>query len=446
MLLGAATATLFLLVANAQAQEPNDPTPLPTISAVAGEQSDAAIQTRLTRIYAQIDAFSRLRVSVTEGVVTIEGTTLDQTTAQDAADIARRVEGVVAVQDNTQGSVDVGEKVSPFFDRLTEMLVAARDAAPLLLLALVVFGLLTALGWWIASWTRFWRRLSPNPFVSDLLAQAVRVTAAILGVVLALNLVGANAVLGTVLGGAGVLGLAIGFAVRDSLENYISSIMLSLRQPFRANDHVVIDGHEGKVVRLTSRATVLITLDGNHLRIPNSTVFKSVILNYTRNPERRFSFELGVDAEDDPQAAIETGAAALAQLDFVIDDPAPSGIIESVGDSNIVISFRGWIDQNGADFLRARSLAIRATKMAIEAAGFTLPEPIYRLRVDQLPANFSGANAGEQARAATPPKKNRPAAAQSPSVAPEDYLDEKIAEERKVTTEEDLLNPRRPVE
>jgi small conductance mechanosensitive channel len=439
----AGMASLLLLAGAARGQEPERADP-PAIAAVADPQSDEAIQSRLTRIYAQIDAFAQLNVRVADGVVTIEGMTLDQTTAQDAADIARRVEGVVAVQDKTRASVDVGDKVSPFFDRLQDMAFATRDAAPLFLLALVVLGLVAALGWWVASWKRFWRRLAPNPFVSDLLAQAVRAMAVVLGIILALNLIGANALLGTVLGGAGVLGLAIGFAVRDSLENYISSIMLSLRQPFRANDHVVIDGNEGKVVRLTSRATVLMTLDGNHLRIPNATVFKAVILNFTRNPERRFTFELGVDAEDDPQAAIETGVAALAALSFVIDDPAPSGVIETVGDSNIVLTFRAWVDQSGADFQKARSLAIRATKMAIEDAGFTLPEPIYRLRVDQLPATLQGG-----AEAPAPRRKARkpsPPPEGDASVAPEDYLDDKINEERKETSEEDLLNPRRPIE
>jgi small conductance mechanosensitive channel len=441
-LIGAAAAALFLHCGSAEAQDAEATPPTP-ISAVSDAQTDAQIRNRLTRIYAQIDAFSRLRVSVTDGVVTIEGTTLDQTTAQDAADIARRIEGVVAVQDNTTGSVDVGEKVSPFFERLSDMTIAARDATPLLLLALTVFAMITALGWLAASRKRFWRRLSPNLFISDLLAQAVRAIAIIVGAIVALNLVGANALLGTVLGGAGVLGLAIGFAVRDSLENYISSVMLSVRQPFRANDHVVIDGNEGKVVRLTSRATVLMTLDGNHLRIPNATVFKAVILNYTRNPERRFTFELGVDAADDPQAAIETGAAAIAELDFVIDDPPPSGIIESVGESNIVLSFRGWVNQNGVDFLRARSVAIRCTKMALEAAGFTLPEPIYRLRVDQLPA---GSAAKPENAPAPRPQRPRPAARETSSVAPEGYLDEKIAAERQQTSEEDLLNNARPIE
>ena len=66
------------------------------------------------------------------------------------------------------------------------------------------------------------------------------------------------------------------------------------RQPFRANDHVVIDSFEGRVIRLTSRATVLMTPDGNHLRLPNAMVFRSVILNYTRNPSRRFEFDVGI--------------------------------------------------------------------------------------------------------------------------------------------------------
>tara|TARA_R110002124_G_scaffold8754_6_gene46018 strand:- start:52 stop:822 length:771 start_codon:yes stop_codon:yes gene_type:complete len=256
--------------------------------------------------------------------------------------------------------------------------------------------------------------------------------------------------MGTVLGGAGVIGLAIGFAVRDALENYISSIMLSLRQPFRANDHVVIDGQEGKVVRLTSRATVLMTLDGNHLRIPNTIVFKAVILNYTRNPERRLEFELGVDAEDDPESAICTGVEALAALDFILTEPAPSGLIVAVGDSNIVLKFMAWIDQGEADFLKARSRSIRAAKMAIEAAGFTLPEPIYRLRVDQFP-NLAKATPAPARRQPAPPATPRPtrtaaAPAEEMSVRPDVHIDETIEAERRGASEEDLLSTERPIE
>ena len=113
-------------------------------------------------------------------------------------------------------------------------------------------------------------------------------------------MLGAGALLGAVLGGAGVVGLALGFAMKDTIENYVSSLMLSLRQPFRANDKVKIDDYEGRVVRLTTRATILMTDDGNHLRLPNSKVFKAVIVNYTRNPQRRFEFILQIDTKADP--------------------------------------------------------------------------------------------------------------------------------------------------
>lgn len=225
-----------------------------------------------------------------------------------------------------------------------------------------------------------WQRLTPNPFVAELLSQTVKVIFIILGLILALSLIGAETILGTLLGGAGVIGIAVGFAVKDTIENYIASLMLSIRQPFRARDHILINAQEGIVVRLTSRATILMTLDGNQLRIPNAEVFKATILNYTKNPERRFTFELGVDANDDPLAAIKVGIDAIAQLDFALDKPKVTAIIKEVGDSNIILQFQVWVNQSEADFSKARSIAIRETKHALEDEGFSLPEPIYQLR------------------------------------------------------------------
>ena len=124
------------------------------------------------------------------------------------------------------------------------------------------------------------------------------------------------------------------------------------------------------------------TLEGNHLRIPNSTVFKGIILNYTTNPERRFDFKLGVDAADDPVAAMQTGLDAVKTHDFVLEDPEPSALITDVGDSSIVIKFSGWVDQSKTNFGKARSLAIRSAMRVLEDNGFTLPEPIYRVRFD----------------------------------------------------------------
>src|SRR5690606_25432124 len=131
----------------------------------------------------------------------------------------------------------------------------------------------------------------------------------------------------------------------------------------------------------TSRATILMTLDGNHLRIPNADVFKGVILNYTLNPHRRFSFKLGVDANDNPIEATSAGLETLKALDFILNEPQASAGIDEVGDSNIVLAFYGWIDQRETDFQKARSAAINAVKTVLEEQGFTLPEPIYRVKI-----------------------------------------------------------------
>ncbi len=227
-----------------------------------------------------------------------------------------------------------------------------------------------------------WSRLTANLFLAQFLAQAIRIAGAVLGLILALNILGATALMGTILGSAGVMGWAISFAVKDSMENYLSSIMLSIRQPFRADDHIVINEHEGIVMRLTTRSTILMTLEGNHLRIPNATVYKPVITNYTRNPNRRFDFVLGIDAQHNPAEAMTMGLGAISELKWILIETPPQVIFESIGDSNIAAKFMAWNGQRNADFGKARSLAIRAAKNTLETTGFTLPEPIYRVKID----------------------------------------------------------------
>ncbi len=306
--------------------------------------------------------------------------------------------------------------------------------------------LIGLLGYLIAGRRRVWRAVTPNAFLAELVATSIRFVFVLIGLVAALEMLGATALLGAVLGGAGVIGIALGFAVRDTIDNYVSSLMLSLRQPFRANDHVVIEGNEGRVVRLTSRATILMTLDGNHLRIPNSTVFKAVILNYTRNPERRFEFDLGIDAEDDPVDGMAVGLAAVNALAFVLDAPKANAIIPDVGDSNIVLRFFGWVDQTNTDFLKGRSLAIQAAKCALEDAGFALPEPIYRLRFDQgAPLTLAGTEPHE----ADGGKTGVPGPPMPPpdhDTAIEDHVEQLVRDERSEGSTEDLLDDRRPVE
>ncbi|MBI1404086.1 MAG: mechanosensitive ion channel [Porphyrobacter sp.] len=407
------------------------------------EDTDSRIAEGLRSIFAEVEGLGDVKVRVHSGVVTLTGTAATQAKRDQAAAIARRVEGVVTVGNAVERTLEVDSNLSPALGDITGGIRSLVRGLPLFGVALLAALVVGALGYLIAAQRWLWQSLTPNTFLAELVAGAVRVAAVIAALVLALQILDATALLGLVLGGAGVIGIALGFAVRDTVDNYVSSLMLSLRQPFRANDLVQIGDSEGRVVRLTSRATVLMTLDGNHLRIPNATVFKANILNYTRNPQRRFDFALGVDSDDDPLGAMEVGLKALRALPFVLAEPRSFAAIDTVGESSIILRFYAWVDQDQTDFLKGRSLAIQATKHAVEEAGYELPEPIYRIRIDD---RRQAAKDGEDSAPRSPVAGAAPEA--EDHAAPDRTIEKLVSEERGSAPEKekDLLDTRRPIE
>ena len=453
----AAPAFAALPVAEETAPQPADNVSQ-AIDAAQDDGADERISGRLAGIYGELPAFKNVRVSVQQGVVSLSGKVPSSEDIDRAENIASRVSGVVTVENGLERDLSLGENVGGI-GSLKDKLAGFAAMLPLIGVAVLVALAIAAIGYAIAGLTALWHRIAPNSFLAELIASAIRFVFVTGGIVIALDMIGAGALMGAVLGGAGVIGLALGFAMRDTVENYVASLMLSLRQPFRPNDHVIIDDREGRVIRLTSRATVLMTLDGNHLRIPNGQVFRAVILNYTRNPQRRFDFELGIDADDDPNAARKLGRETLSSLSFVLDDPPPEVRIMQVGDSNVVLQFLAWIDQREADWYRARSLAIAAAKSALEHAGFALPEPIYRLRFDERTTPLPFENITESGRQTPGPsaadRKAMAAAASASSashsedVRPDDEVARMVEAERSTADEgqeKDLLDSRRPVE
>lgn len=410
--------------------------------AVFAQDADSDVQTSLSAIYASTTDMAEISVTVENGVATLTGDIGSAEMALKAVEIAQNRDGIVYVQDQLDRALVGENNVSNALGGLKKDADEIVAALPLIGVAIFSFFLMWWLGGVISRRKAFWQKIATNPFLGDLLSQTVRVLFIIGGLIIALNLLGAQAFIATILGGAGVVGIALGFAVRDTLENYLASIMLSLRQPFRRGDHVLIGDQQGKVMRLTSRATILMTMDGNHLRIPNSTVFKAIILNYTTNSERRFNFQLGVDAADDPIAAMKTGLDVMRGHSFVQDEPAPSASISEVGDSNIVINFYGWVDQTTASFGKSRSLSIRSVKDALEEQGFSLPEPIYRVKLD----NMSGAELKLTKGGAAKAPVKRKASELDEDTAPDTAIDDKVEAELDASGETNLLDEARPVE
>lgn len=429
-------------------EEVNDPdapevTETP-VEATLDPAQDAAIERRLASIYDQLEDLEGIEVEVTAGVVRLTGEVLSADDRDLARKLARSIEGVVAVDDDLSEVRDLGRRLRPARENIVERLIDLAALLPLLGVALLVFLLFVLGARAVGRWDRLFERVTPNQFLQNLARQALRAVVLLLGALLALEVLNATALVGAVLGTAGVIGLALGFAFRDTAENYIASVLLSVRQPFEPNDLVKIGEHEGKVVRLTSRATILLTLDGNHVRLPNAQVFKGVVVNYTRNPERRFDFTVGVGTEENLSEVLRVGIETLQRVPGVLEDPEPTGWIDELGESNVVVHFFGWTDQRQASFPKVRGETVRQVKEAFDAHGFFMPEPIYRVKAEWLEPGAAPARPPAPA-AERPRPEPKPAPEPAVDVAPDTTIDRKVAEDR-AGQAPDLLDPEAPKE
>ncbi|MEL6913775.1 MAG: mechanosensitive ion channel family protein [Pseudomonadota bacterium] len=421
---------LMALPAAAQEAEPTG-----TITATGEGVSDAAIAQRLSDILAELGGYEDVNVDVSSGIVSFDGEALSGEAIDRLDAIAGRVEGVVAIENAVSETADVARRLSPVRERLAARLTQLATLAPILGIAILTFALVLLLGLFVAS-RRFLARLAPNAFIADIYRMLVRLAFLIAGLVVALDILGATALLSTILGAAGIIGLAVGFAVRDTVENFIASIMLSIRQPFRPNDAVEINGDEGLVIRLTSRATILLSFDGNHIRIPNATVFKSRIVNYTTNPERRFLFEIGVAPDADLAAMRHLAEDTVAALPFTLADPAPLAWTDRIGDGAIFLTVTGWIDQRETTLLLARSEALRNVKAAVEGAGVEVPDTTYTVRLSEPLGDRAAPRPAARTRAAPRPEEEAPDDIRGPGAA---ALTELVAAEQEDEDRPNLL-------
>ncbi|MCA9499932.1 MAG: mechanosensitive ion channel [Nitrospira sp.] len=429
-------------------QEPVDYTEVPASSRLtnipqeiavgADKVEDRLITQRLAEVFQNLPELANVDIAVKAGVVRLTGQTSTKDAHEQALELAGRVEGVVSVTDEITQKREVRERLTVVQEKMVDELNNFISYLPLLIIGFTVFLVFWFLASFIAKWDTLYKKITPQVFLQSLTKQIVRGTVIFIGFVVMLEILDATALLGTIVGVAGVMGLAIGFALRDTVENYIASILLSIRQPFRPLDHIVLEHYEGLVMKLTSRETILMTLDGNHVRIPNATVYKGIILNYSRNPKRRFSFEAGIDNAVNIKSALQLAIKTLEQTSGVIDDPPVRCAVEKLGDSNVVLKMFAWTTQDLYDFGKVKSEAIRAVKEAFDLANYEMPEPIYRLKVQEYSSPESQAVFHQTDHKKDVPEPAMPSSPQA-DVMKDNHIVKQISNDRAGNEELDLL-------
>lgn len=141
----------------------------------------------------------------------------------------------------------------------------------------------------------------------------------------------------------GAAGLAIGLALKDSLSNFASGVMLVLFRPYRVNDYVDIGGVAGNVVSISLFTTELNTVDNQKVIVPNASITSNVITNVTANPTRRVDLVIGIGYNDDIKKAKEVIQGVLAEEKRILPEPAPLIAVSELADSSVNFVVRPWV-------------------------------------------------------------------------------------------------------
>lgn len=367
---------------------------------------DEQIRERLERILVATGWFIDPNIRVEEGVVFLRGRAESAELKKWAGDLARNTQGVAAVANQ----MDVKESSAWDFSSaragLSELWRDVLRALPLLLLGVVILVLTALVAWATTRGVRslLARRISSR-LLRGLFARGAGVLVLLFGLYIVLRISGLTQLALTIVGGTGLIGLAVGIAFRDITENYLASIFLSTQRPFQTGDLVEIAGVTGYVRQLNVRTTVLMTLDGTLSQLPNATVYKSVIRNFTTNPNRREDFIVGIGYDDRIDEAQEVARRVLAEHPAVLTDPEPWVLAENLGKATVDLRVYFWLNGQEHSWLKVRSSVIRLVKRAFQDHGISMPDEAREVIIPRgVPVTMLADSMNEiRSRAVTPP-------------------------------------------
>ena len=222
------------------------------------------------------------------------------------------------------------------------------------------------------------RSRSSDPLLADFLANISKWVMVLLGLLIALNILGFSGIVGSLVGAAGVSAFIVGFAFKDIAENFLAGVILAFNRPFHINDTVEIKGLVGHVEALNLRITLIRTFDGKHIFLPNSMVLKEPLINYTRDGNLRQEFLVSVDLGPDttPDVATDIILQYLRTVPEVQQSPrAPYVNLEKAGTTTADLRVYFWADSEDyrRGVLQLKSRLMQEVKQELLGAGLGVP-------------------------------------------------------------------------
>lgn len=225
-----------------------------------------------------------------------------------------------------------------------------------------------------------------DPLLANFISVVFRLIIILVGFMIVFRFVGLTGVVTGVLTGAGISAFIIGFALKDIGENFLSGIILAFKPPFRIGDFVDINGFRGQILSLNLRDTQIKTNDGKDVFIPNATIIKNPLINFTIDGFLRYDFIIGLDYGSDYKAAMELILNTVSKVPGVLSDQkSPNVWVSDLVESTLNLQVTIWVDtfDRGILDVVVKSNAILEVLTALEKAGYNLPARIIELKNHQ---------------------------------------------------------------
>jgi small conductance mechanosensitive channel len=228
--------------------------------------------------------------------------------------------------------------------------------------------------------SRLLHRTSESPAVTRLILSILKSIIILFGAFTSLGILNLDKTVASLLTGAGVIGLAIGFAFQEIAANFFAGILIAFKKPYKEGDIVKVSEHMGKVRAITLRTTNIMTFSGDEVLVPNKDMFTKAVVNFTSTPERRVELNVGVSYAEDLERVAAVAEKALQNIPGKLEHLPVEIVYTSFGDSSINFQARFWVNySSNSVYVHALHHAILALKKAFDQNGISIPFPIRTL-------------------------------------------------------------------
>jgi small conductance mechanosensitive channel len=270
--------------------------------------------------------------------------------------------------------------VSPAWIKIHLIVSGFFAMLPNLVLALVLFTISCLLARWAKSLiVGFYQRRGRHQNLGLVVGRVVQAGLILINLMVALSIVMPSFSGRDLIQILGISSVAIGFAFRDILQNFLAGILILLAEPFRIGEEIAVDGLTGVVQEIQARATLLKTSDGFLVVIPNSNIYTQKVTIYNSYDARRASVEFVVGFRDDLDEARRLVVEAITGVDGALGKPAPSCICVGIAAGGVTLRARWWTDAKKTDDVAVRDRVIAAVKKMLLENGVEIAYPTHQV-------------------------------------------------------------------